>query len=325
MIPVRADRPYRKQVNRWRTSASGIRLPRLGVHIGDHLLALLMVLPALVLMLLYVLYPLVTVIYSSVMQWDTLTSPGRFVGLQNFSDLFSSDLFRRSLARSGVYTVGNILLQIAGGVLIALLLNKPLPGRNVARGVVLFPFIVPGVVAALIWQYLLNDYTGVVNYLLSEAHLIQHPLGWLSSPKNAMTSVIVISAWKYVPFMTVLFLARLQTIPTEVVEAARCDGASAVDVFRYITLPWITPVLAVAVMLRTIWSFNEFDMPFLLTQGGPSDATLVLPILIREFLLNNLDVGKAAAVSMVMILVLVASGLVYIWVYNRSERTLDEA
>jgi len=158
---------------------------------------------------------------------------------------------------------------------------------------------------------------------LLELHIVQEPLGWLSGITTAMTTVIVISIWKFMPFMIILFLARLQTIPTDMLEAARVDGANWLQIFRNMILPWMLPVVLVAVMLRMIWSFNEFDMPFLLTQGGPDEATLVLPVLIRQLLLDQLSPGRAAAVSTIMILILVLFGILYNIVYRRAEKVLD--
>lgn len=313
----------RKDV-RWRTTSRGLPFPRLGLHISDARLALLLMLPALVLMLVYVAYPLWSVVTSSFQEWDSLNTPGRFVGLANFAWLFSDGPFIAAFGRSVYYTIANIGSQTLLGFAIALLLHQSLPGRNIARGAILFPFIVPAVVAALIWGYLLNDLTGVLNYVLETLHIIDKPLGLLSDPGSAMNTVVAISVWKYMPFMIILFLARLQTVPLDLTEAARCDGASPMQVLRFVILPWMAPVIVVAVMLRTIWSFNEFDMPFLLAQGGPDQSTLVLPVLIRQLLIDNLDLGKAAAVSVVMILLLGVAGIAYAALFRRGERVIDE-
>ena len=309
--------------SRWRTGAFGLRYPRLGIHLSDRQLAVLMVAPALGLMLFYLIYPLWVVLSSSFQDFTTLTGPGTFVGLDNYRWLTEGQDFLPAFGRSVYYTVTNVVLQTVLGFAIALLLNMKLPGRNIARGAILFPFIVPGVVAAIIWGYLLDDLTGVVNYVLISAHIISEPLGWLASPKTAMNTVIGISVWKFEPFMIILFLARLQTVPTDILEAARVDGANSLQIFRYLILPWMMPVVLIAVMLRTIFTFNEFEMPYLLTQGGPLDATLVLPVLIRQLLVQNLSTGRASAVSGVMIAILVVLGIGYMLIYRRTERSLE--
>lgn len=309
--------------SRWRTGRFGLRYPRLGRHLSDGQLALAMVAPALLLMVGYVIYPLVSVIVSSLQEYPSLIGPGRWTGLDNFVWILKGDEFFPALGRSLYYTFVNIVGQTVIGFGIALVLNMNLPGRNIARGAILFPFIVPSVVAALIWGYMFDDLTGVVNYLLVSLQVVKEPLGWLANPKTAMNTVIAISIWKFMPFMIILFLARLQTLPTEVLEAARVDGANVLQIFRHLVLPWMLPVVIVAAMLRMIWSFNEFDMPFLLTQGGPDDATLVLPVMIRQLLLDQLSPGRAAAVSVIMIGILVVFGLLYQLVYRRSEAALD--
>lgn len=283
----------------------------------------MLLLPALALMLAYVVYPLWTIVTGAFLESDSLSGPQRWAGLENFNGYIFQQEFVPSLLRSIYYTVTNIVIQTVLGFLVALLLHSSLPGRNIARGMILFPFIVPAVVAALIWHFALDDLVGVVNYLLLTLHLIREPLGWLSSPSEAMNAVVAISVWKYIPFMIILFLARLQTVPTELLEAARVDGANAWQLLRYLILPWMAPVIVVAVMLRTIFSFNEYEIPYLMTQGGPLDHTLVLPILIRQLLLQELQVGPAAAVSLLMLLVLIGCGLGYWYFYRLGERAFD--
>lgn len=327
-----ADAPYATSrrgahvshhAGRWRTGKYGLSYPRIGRRMSDRTMAAVMVAPALILMVGYVVYPLYSVVTSSFMDFPTLAGGGTWAGLSNYQWVLHGDEFFPALGRSLYYTFANIILQTVIGFAIALVLNAQLPGRNIARGAILFPFIVPGVVAALIWGYMFDDLTGIVNYLLQSLHLIQEPLGWLSGIKTAMNTVVVISIWKFMPFMIILFLARLQTLPSDMLEAARVDGANAIQIFQKMVLPWMLPVVLVAVMLRMIWSFNEFDMPFLLTQGGPDSATLVLPVMIRELLLDQLSPGRAAAVSTIMILILVAFGILYNIVYRRAEKVLD--
>jgi|SRR5258708_5760712 len=309
----------------WRTGAFGMRYPRLGRHLSDKQLGLLMVAPALTLMLFYVLYPLWIVLSSSFQDFSTLTGPGRWVGLENYRWLIDGQQFLPALGRSVYYTVTNVVLQTLLGLLIALLLNLSLPGRNIARGAILFPFIVPGVVAAIIWGYLFDDLTGVVDYVLLSAHIVKEPLGWLTSPNTAMNTVIAISVWKYEPLMIILFLARLQTVPVEMLEAARVDGANHLQVLGHMILPWMLPVMLIAAMLRTIFSFNEFEMPYLLTRGGPLDSTLVLPVLIRQTLIgSSLNPGRASAISAIMISILVVFGVIYMLIYRRTEGSVEE-
>lgn len=291
--------------------------------ISDRTLGIIMILPAAVLICTYLGLPLVTAIYTSLFQEDTITHQRVWVGLGNFSWLGQNPLFWDSLVRSLYWTAGNVVLQFVGGLGIALLLHAELRGRDIVRGIVLFPFIVPAVVAALIWNYMLNDMLGVINYVLQSWHIISQPLAAMSTPSRAMNTIIVISSWKFVPFIIVMFLGRLQTLPLELAEAARIDGCGPLRVFRYITLPWLLPVIIVALLLRVIWSFNEFDMPYLLTQGGPLNATMTLPLLIRYLGFDYLDIGKASAVALIMIGLLLALAKIMFGLFHRAEAGLQ--
>lgn len=280
-----------------------------------------MVMPALLLMAVYLVYPLWSVIANSFQQ-TTPGNPIQWVGLQNYQWLINGQSFFPALGLSVYYTFWNVVTQTPLALGISMLLDKKLPGRNIARGAILFPFVMPAVVVALIWSYMIDPLHGVVPYLLDTWRVTHNPIGLLANPHTAMNTVIGVSVWKFMPFWITLFLARLQTIPKDVTESARCDGANAWQVFRYVIWPWLRPVVLVAVMLRTILSFNEFDIPFLLAQGGPLNSVMVLSVLIRHLVVDNQDYGEASAVSVVMIAILVVSSLAYFAVYRRAERQL---
>jgi multiple sugar transport system permease protein len=307
----------------WRTTSLGLRVPRLGAKLKDGQVALLLVLPGAGFMLLYAVYPLGVVVQSAFLRWDSIVGDGHWVGIANFQWVLSDPVFRDSLGRSLYYTVGSTGLQVILSLGIALLLNRSVRGRNIARGAILFPIIVPSVVVALIFGYMFNEVTGVVNYLLTSAKIIHSPLTWLAAPSTALTTVVLVATWKYLPFMVLLLLARLQTVPTAVLEAGLCDGCNSWQLFRYIVLPWIMPALLVAVMLRTIFSFNDYDIPFLLGQGGPADSTLVLPVLIRRLVFDEFDLGRASAATVVMLGLLIMATLVYVSLYRRGEAALE--
>ena len=152
-------------------------------------------------------------------------------------------------------------------------------------------------------------------------HLSDRPIGWFD-PDWVMLSVIIMSLWKYLPYWALFVLARLQTLPTELHEAAEIDGATAWQKFRYITLPWILPVVIVLLVLRTIWAFNEFDMVYLPAGGGPLGYTTTVPVYIRSVAFEVGDIGHAAAVAMVMLAMVGVLTNVYFWVYRRAERHL---
>jgi len=246
------------------------------------------------------------------------------VGLGNYKVLLHSPLFWQSLGRSLIWVVVGVSFQLVLGIAISLLLHQELRGRWLARGIVLFPYLVPAIVATLVWRFMFSPLTGVINYLLVDVlNLLDKPIAWLADPDTALMGVLIVGIWKFVPFMVILFLARLQTTPLELYDAARIDGANSWQEFRYVTLPWLQPTILVALLLRTLWMFNEFDVTYLMAYGGPMYATTTLPVLIRTTAFGSNDMGKAAAISMLMVTVLFAISFVYLRYYSRAEEQLS--
>ena len=203
-----------------------------------------------------------------------------------------------------LWTVGTLTLQIVVGVAMALLLNLNFYFRSLARSLVLFPYFVSTVVAVLVWRWMFNDVYGILNRALIVSGISDMPLDWLGSMPNAMISVILVGAWKYFPFVVIAVLARLQTIPDELYEAARIDGAGAWARFWDVTLPQLREVLVVIVLLRTIWDFKEFDLIYLLTGGGPVTSTETLPLLVYKQAFGMNAMGRASTYAIGIMLVL---------------------
>jgi len=187
-----------------------------------------------------------------------------------------------------------------------------LPFRSLARSLILFPYFVSTVVAVLVWRWLFNDLYGLANHLLMLGGLIDMPVDWLGRMPNAMLSVIVIGAWKYFPFVVIAVLARLQTIPEQLYEAATIDGAGPVGRFFDVTLPQLREVLAVVILLRAIWDFKEFDLIYLLTGGGPLNHTRTLPLAVYQEAFGLNRMGMASATAVLMMLVMLVFMLTYL-------------
>ena len=279
----------------------------------------LLVLPTLVLFAVLIFYPLGESLVLSLHRTSTLTMRSRFVGLGNFQDLVDDAGFWRAVVNTLVWTAGSLVLQVVLGVGFALMLHGSLIGRSLARGLVLFPYLLPTAVAVLVWRWLFNDLYGFVNSVLLEIGLISQPVAWLSHMPDAMISVIVVGAWKFFPFVVIAVLARLQSIPLPLYEAARIDGASRWSQFWDITLPQLSGVLAIVLLLRAIWDFKEFDLIYLMTGGGPASATETLPLLVYRAAFQMLDFGRAAAVSVAMFAIM----LVFFAVYARVRRRIE--
>ncbi len=287
----------------------------------DRLTGLLLVAPTLLLFLVLILYPLGQSLVLSLHRTSTLTLQSRFVGLDNFRLLLADPEFTQAFVNTLIWTAGAVTLQLVCGVGMALLLHGSLVGRSLARGIVLFPYLLPTAVAVLVWRWLFNDLYGYLNYALMSAGLIHHPLAWLSRMPDAMVSVILVGAWKFFPFVVIAVLARLQSIPDALYEAARVDGASRFAQFRDITLPQIAGVLSIVVLLRAIWDFKEFDLIYLMTGGGPAGGTETMPILVYRQAFQLLNFGRGAAVSVAMLLFMLLFFLVYFRVNRHLEAT----
>ncbi|HEY9461873.1 MAG TPA: sugar ABC transporter permease, partial [Vicinamibacterales bacterium] len=218
---------------------------------------MLFLLPFAVLSLGFVVYPALDAIRLAFHSKLPFRNSFTFVGLDNFRYLRDDPVFWAAAWQSCVWTGASIVLQTVFGVAIALLLHQAVRGINVFRGLLLFPYMVPTVVIALIWRWMFNPELGIVNAVLKGSGLVRGEVYWLSDPTWAMVSTILLNVWKFTPFVVICVLARLQTIPVEIVEAAQVDGAGAWRRFLHITLPQLKAVLAVVVVFRTIWTFNK--------------------------------------------------------------------
>ena len=287
---------------------------------ADNRIGILFVIPFAVAALAFMVNPVAESIRLAFFEHNPLRpEASHFVGLENFRSIYDDPLFWQSFRQAAVWTAWSILLQTVIGVALALLLHLPLRGIAVFRGLLLFPYIVPTVVIALVLQWMLNPEIGVVNWSLRGAGLIDENIYWLATPGMAMVSTIALNVWKYTPFVTICVLARLQTIPPELYDAAKVDGAGALRRFLDITLPQLAEVLTVVVIFRTIWTFNKFEEIYLLTKGGPGTSTFNLAIYSFEQSVANLKMGVGAATGVVMMLLLFAGSLVYMRVFRFAE------
>ena len=283
---------------------------------------LAMVTPALMVLVFVLLYPAMVALQSSFFRIVTVTRKETFVGLHNYATLLQDPKFWEAFENSVVWSVGAISTQMVFGIAVALVLHKSIRGRSFVRGLVLFPYLVPAIVAVLIWRWVFSDTVGVANWFLVDfLQIIDQPVPWFD-PGWVMGSIIIMSLWKYLPYWALFILARLQTLPPELIDAAKIDGASSWQRFRYITLPWIMPVVIVLLVLRSIWAFNEFDMVYLPAGGGPLFETTTIPVYIRRVAFEYGDMGHAAAVAMVMLVGVALLTNFYFWTYRRAERRL---
>lgn len=292
--------------------------------LSDKQLAWAMVLPTVALILVFAIYPFAMAVWNSFNEVNIATGAGTFNGLQNYIAVFTDPAILASQWRTVVWTVFNMVLQVGVGVVVALLLNANLRGQTVMRGLVLFPYMVPAIVVAMIFQFMFNDVTGVINYLLVKVGLVDpnHPIALLSDPDKLLWTAIVVNVWKYCPFFIIIVLARLQTIPSDLYEAVAVDGGGRWHRFVHVTVPAIVPVVLAGAMLRTIWTAYDFDLPFLLSNGGgPEQAAVTVPLQIRELAFGaKQSIGEASALAVVTAVVLTGAAYLYMRSYGRAEK-----
>lgn len=269
---------------------------RWGLRQGEAAFAALAISPLVAVLGLLIAYPIGQAVYLSLTQ-KMIGLPPRFVGLRNYQSLASDPFFWMALKNTAVFTVASIALKLTVGLAMASTLNASIPGRNFFRGLLLIPWITPTVVIALTYLWIFDGTFGILNEGLSALGLPRVP--WLSHPATAMASVIWANFWRGFPFFGISFLAAMQSIPRELYEAAVIDGANPFQQWWSITLPSLRHAITVVTLLSTIWTFNEFNLIYILTRGGPAGATQVVGTLTYQYAIEGLRLGKGIAVSLV--------------------------
>lgn len=263
-------------------------------------LGYLLLLPLLLFVLGMLAYPFLNALYLSLTR-KVLGQPAQFIGLANYIELLTDDMrFGRVAQNSMVYTVSAIVGKLSVGMVMALVLNQNIRARGFFRGFLLIPWVMPTVVTALTWRWIFDGTFGVLNYILKNLHLMTMPIPWLAQSSTAMLAVIFANIWRGFPFFGVCLLAGLQTIEKELYEAAEVDGASAIQRFLHITIPSLRPVIIVTTMLSTIWTFNDFVLPFIITRTGPNDATNIFGTYTYEIGFIGSRLGYALSATAIM-------------------------
>jgi multiple sugar transport system permease protein len=285
-------------------------------------LAWLLISPTVIIVLGLVLFPAVFSIWISFHDIgldnlnDVFHAP--FIGIDNYIAVFNDYAFKyNNLGNMGaaltsiVFSFSATILTVLVGLAAALLLNQPFRARGLSRAIFLFPYVAPIVSVAYVWRWILDPKpSGVINYLLMQINLTERPVPFLAKVGWALLLIIIFDAWRYFPFAMLMMLARLQAIDKTLYEAAKVDGANAMQRFWNITLPELRYVVGAIFLLRLIWTFNKFDDIFLLTSGG--FGTKVLPVLTYEFSFNLFDFGRGSATSMILLVMLIVFLIFYV-------------
>lgn len=279
--------------------------------LSESQVGLLLVAPLALLLVTLYLYPILRAFLFSLQEISLFATGGEWVGAKHYVELLGSGRFWNAFQNGVVYTVGSVAVTLVLGVGTALVLNRSFFGERFVTGLILSPYMIPIVGIVLVFRWFFNGLTGVANYAFVQLGLISEPIAWFSNPTYAMPILIVISGWALYPFVTMLVLAKLQTIPDEYYEAAQLMGASRTRQFVSITLPQLRSVLFVAILLRMLWTFNLFDIIWLGTRGGPGTATETLPVMAYRIALDGLKLGEGTAVAFLTFVVLAVGTGVY--------------
>jgi multiple sugar transport system permease protein len=272
-------------------------------------LGALFMLPAAAILLLFLTYPLALGVWLSLTD-QKIGRPGEFVGLENFRSLWGDAVFWLSVFNTLFYTAMASVLKFALGLWLALLLNRVRLFRSFIRAIMLLPFIVPTVLSAIAFWWIFDAQFSIVSWVLIKLGLITENVNFLGDPWNARWSVIAANVWRGIPFVAISLLAGLQTIPPSLYEAATLDGASRWQMFRYVTYPLLTPIIAVVMTFSVLFTFTDFQLIYAITRGGPVNATHLMATLSFQRAIPGGQLAEGAAIATAMIPFLVAAVLI---------------
>lgn len=272
----------------------------------EQLIGWLLLIPALLVLSLVFVYPIVRAFWLSLFTENLSTQlQPVFSGLANYSRMLGDGRFWQSMGNTTIFTVVSVLLELVLGMGIALVLNQSFRGRGVVRTIAIIPWALPTAIMGLAWTWIFNDQYGVVNDLLQRLGLIQTGISWLGEPTLAMMALIIADVWKTTPFISIILLAGLQSIPQDLYEAHSMDGANPWQSFCQITLPLLMPQILIALLFRFAQAFGIFDLVQVMTGGGPAGATETVSIYIYSTVMRYLDFGYGAALVVVTFLLLI--------------------
>jgi len=272
------------------------------IHFYDRRFGYLFVSPAVVILSIVILAPIAIAIITSFYDYTLINRTlDSFIGLRNYFESVSNEKFIHSAIVTIVFVILVVLFEFIIGFLIAILLNQVERFRNIYYFILLIPLLINPIVVGLIWRMFLHPQLGILNYLISLIGI--DPVNWLGDPQNAFITIIFVDIWHQVSFMIILLLAGLASIPEEPYEAARVDGANAFQQFRDITLPYMRPVIIITLLIRLIFALKTYDLIYIMTKGGPGDATDLISYYIYRSAFIGLDLGQAASMSVILLLI----------------------
>ena len=288
------------------------------ININDRRYGYLLAAPTVLIVLLIILFPITFALISSFFDYTLINkSFNNFIGLDNYVNSINDEQLFNSISVTIFFVILVVLFEFLLGFFIALLLNSIDRFKSVYYFILLLPLLINPIVVGLIWRMFLHPQLGILNYLLSLISI--NPVNWLGDPKMAFVTIIFVDIWHQVSFMIILLLAGLSAIPKEPYEAARSDGAGILDCFIHITLPYMRPVIIVTILIRLIFAVKTYDLIYIMTKGGPGDATDLISYYIYRSAFISLNLGEAAAMSTILLFIIVILTLPLFKYMNRSD------
>jgi multiple sugar transport system permease protein len=276
----------------------------------DRYIRYLLLLPAVLLLLVFTIYPYIYALHISFYAYQ-YGRPTKLIGLTNYQRMLGDSAFWQSMLRTVAFTVTVVLVELVIGLVLALLANREIRFRGFFRTSLFLPMVIAPVVVAIVWRLLYNQEFGLLNFLTDNVLHLGRP-SWLGDPKLAFLSIALMDVWQWTPFMFLVLLAGLQSIPVELYEAAYVDGGTALQVLRYVTLPLLNATVLVALLVRTVDALRIFDQVFLLTQGGPGSTTEFVSLFIYKTAFKFSQMGYASTLLLVLFVITIALALIYI-------------
>ncbi|MBP1995986.1 carbohydrate ABC transporter permease [Paenibacillus eucommiae] len=274
---------------------------------------LIYVAPAVIVIAFVMLYPLIYTFYMSFNKSDIFSDQLKFVGFSQYVELFQDKLFLNSVKATLIWTVGSVFFQFLIGFVAAVVINQSfIRFKTGLRILIMVPWVLPSIIGVNIWKWSYHPDFGIINYILKSLGIISTNITWVSGADTALLSAIIVNVWKMYPFVMLMVEASLQSVPQQLRDAAKVDGAGPVRAFLNVTMPYIASTCYTVILLLTIWTFNAFTFIYALTEGGPAHKSEILSMYIYKFAFQNFDFGMASTASVVLFAITAAFAVVYI-------------
>lgn len=287
---------------------------------------ILFILPAFIYMMIFVGYPIVSnfiLSFQDVTVKNLAKGTRNFVGFQNYITIFQSDVFRKSLSNTLVFTIGSLLFQFAIGFCLAIFFTQKFKFAKVVRGILMVPWMMPMTVTALMFKLIFATDIGVLNHILNSLHILNGNVDWLTNTHTAMIGVVAANVWIGIPFNTILLSTGLTTIPTELYESASVDGATGFQKLSYITIPLLRPTIESVLVLGFIYTFKVYDLVYVMTEGGPVNSTHLLSTYSYKLSFDMFKYSEGSAVANILLIILLLVGMLYMKITMEGEKGND--